>query len=120
MHTFKLNDITNQTSKSLISTDSFATSNPYDVSKRINQTFRCEVNETVHIRLDQERGFETERDYDVLFVEWDGYRGQVHGSIEQLPAELKQADWFDTNSSTLYMQFDSDSVIAFKDATYTK
>ena len=114
-----MKNITNQTSKSLISTDSFATSNPYKNLLDYEQTFRCDVPEAVHIRLDQERGFEIEQDFDFLYVEWNGYRGEFTGSIEQLPDELKQADWFDTNSTFLHMRFYSDNYVKFKEAADT-
>ena len=104
----------------MIAIESFATSNPYANNTYIKQTFRCDENETVHIRLDQERGFATERGFDILTVEWEGYKRELHGSIEVLPNELKQANWFDTESNFLNMQFLSDNDVRDKDGTQTK
>ena len=85
----------------------------------MKQRFECskldandnETNQTVHIRLDQERGFETERGYDYLTVRWDGYYSMIHGSDRYVPNELKQADWYDTESDYLEMQFTSDGSV---------
>ena len=92
--------------------ESFATSNPYGNRERKKQRFECNsetANQTVHIRLDQERGFETEKGYDNLTVSWDGYYKKIDGTIESLPNELK-GDWYDTDSAYLQMQFESDHV----------
>ena len=85
----------------------------------MKQRFECsklnanntETGQTVHIRLDQERGFETERDYDYLTVRWDGYYSSISGSIRYLPNELKQTDWYDTESDYLEMFFYSDGSV---------
>ena len=100
--------------KSLLVTQSFATSNPYLNRERKKQRFECNrqgVNQTIHIRLDQDRGFGTERNYDYLTVAWSGFYSRIHGSAVYLPNELSQADWFDTESSFLEMEFTSDYMI---------
>ena len=106
-----------KTIKSLLVTQSFATNNPYENNQRMRQRFECtrqNADQTVHIRLDQELGFEIERGYDYLTVRWKSYYGRISGPIQYLPNELKQADWYDTESDYLEMDFYSDNIITKK------
>ena len=73
-----------QTLQSVRVVQTFKTDNPYRNGLYQQEEFFCnEAEQTVHIRLDQERGFETERGYDYFIVEWDGYFREVHGSIQE-------------------------------------
>ena len=118
-----------KTIKSLLVTQSFATNNNhtcynnynnkscYKNSERIRQRFECtraNTTQTVLIRLDQELGFETERGWDYLTVQWEGYYSRISGPIQYLPYELKQADWYDTESNYLEMGFSSDGSVNMK------
>ena len=64
--------------------ESFATQNPYRNRENMVQAFTCSGAQTIHIRLDPERGFETERKYDFFSVIYIGYWRQFSGGIENL------------------------------------
>ena len=64
--------------------ESFATQNPYQNRENMMQVFKCLGGQTAHIRLDRERGFETERKYDFFSIIYIGYWRQFSGGIENL------------------------------------
>ena len=97
--------------------ESFSTAfDPYSNNLTQTQQFQCNenLNQTVHIRLDKKHGFKTQRNHDFLNVTWNGYKRRLHGTIDDLPNELKQDDWYDTESFYLDMEFESDPSIAYK------
>ena len=96
---------------SLLVTESFATMQPYKNNATLDQEFKCYDGETVQLRLDLDRGFNTEARYDNLHVWFKYYYRKVSGSIDDLPNELKQEDWFDTRSTFVRMLFTSDSSV---------
>ena len=84
---------------------------PYERNQKRKERFQCDQNlhETIHLRLDKERGFETQRNHDFLTVSWSGYEACLHGTIEDIPKLFRQFDWYNTESHYLIMKFESDS-----------
>ena len=99
---------------SMTVTDSFATPSPYENNARMYKDFYCSGNETIHIRLDYSRGFETERSFDKLSVYYAGFQKTFSGDITQLDSRLKKRGWTDTKSKYLSFYFESDSSVTLK------
>ena len=88
--------------------DVFTTEDPYRSNQNKTSNFHCSGNETIHIRLDQNRGFKLENGYDFLNVEWESYSKQFTGGIDNLDPRLKKAKWYNLNQNWLKLQFISD------------
>ena len=80
----------------------------------MSKSFTCSGNETIHIRLDPTRGYQLENVHDILTVEYEGYRKQFTGGIENLDPQLKQSDWYNLNTTWLKLKFTTDSTIVYK------
>ena len=102
------NEAIDITPGSLLVTDSFATMRPYNNNMDMKQQFQCPSGATIQLRLDLDRGFDTELSWDYLEVYYNGYYRKLSGSIDSLPNELKQKDWFDTESDYLRVRFVTD------------
>ena len=92
----------------MISIDVFETKNPYNHSMSMSRNFSCPEEETVHIRLDPDRGFETERGYDFLSIQYPSYFNVFSGPIEALDSRFTRPDWFNLETSWLQLTFTSD------------
>ena len=57
----------------MIEIEVFATENPYRSNTVMARNFTCPEEETVHIRLDPDRGFATEKNYDWLTIIYPSY-----------------------------------------------
>ena len=58
--------------------ENFATANPYGPNEWRNRTFICRnKNETVKLRLNQDRGFNLESCCDMFCLSFDGFRGKL-------------------------------------------
>ena len=81
----------------------------------------CDPGQVLFLRLDIERGFQLEANYDYLtithgifvddFLMFQKYRGRFTGGVENLPDFLKSGKWSNTGSQFLYLFFESDQMV---------
>lgn len=93
---------------SMMAIDEFATENPYKDYDRMERTFTCSGNQTIHIRLDPARGFETEKNWDKLTIQHEGYYKLISGTFQSLDSRFRQVNWYDLGISWLYLKFVAD------------
>ena len=94
--------------------DVFTTEDPYRSNQNKTSNFYCSGNKTIHIRLDENRGFKLENGYDFLNVEWESYSKQFTGGIDNLDPRLKKVKWYNLNQNWLKLQFISDDSFSEK------
>ena len=87
----------------------FATENPYMPNSIMARNFTCPEGEAVHVRLDPDRGFATERSYDFLTIKYPSYVNRFSGPIEALDSRFTRSDWFNLETSWLQLTFWADS-----------
>ena len=69
-------------------------------------SFECSG--TVRMKLDKDRGFQVETNYDYLEIETNLTKNRYWGSFNSLSPDLRSGQWFDTNSSSVYLHFHTD------------
>ena len=92
----------------MIEIEVFATKNPYMPNSIMARNFTCPEGEAVHVRLDPDRGFATEKNYDWLTIIYPSYFNQFSGPIEALDSRFTRPDWFYLPTSWLHMTFSAD------------
>ena len=59
----------------------------------------------------QDRGFEVETNYDWLQIETETAKNRYWGLLDDLPPNLRNGEWFDTNSTFVNLHFFTDASV---------